>query len=206
MLVSSSRSSMSRPTSKSVRISDFAWCTRTPGLPDAKTFTTARLTASSASNAAGTHTAVSSPVGEGEAEQVAAARRADPKRADGDRLVPGANAVSVSTAPFASTSATSAVSRPSVGWLSTMGASSTSARRSNSERNSRNSKRCFTSPRSGGCTPSAAMLPRSTSIGASRRSTMTSAFLRTRVSFAARLSRSLGVCLSRLAKMPSSPP
>ena len=88
MLVSSSRSSMSRPTSKSVRISDFAWCTRTPGLPDAKTFTTARL-----------HGVVGEQCRrhpdrrvlsgrESEAEEIAAARRADPKRADGDRLSP----------------------------------------------------------------------------------------------------------------------
>ena len=87
------------------------------------------------------------------------------KRPDGDGLVPAPPARRASRRrPSTSSSATSAVSRPSVGWLSTMGASSTSASRSNSDRNSRNSKDA--SPRRDrGCTPSAAMLPRSTSIG-----------------------------------------
>ena len=111
------------------------------------------------------------------------------------------------TAPAASTSMTSAVTCPSDGWIATIGASSTSARRSNSERNSRNSNSRFTSPRSGGCTPSAAMFAEVDVDGRVASQHHHLGVLAHPRLVAPRGSRGAsGVCLSRLAKMPSSPP
>ena len=79
---------------------------------------------------------------------------------------------------------------------------SASRSRSNSERNSRNSNRRFTSTWSG----FTAVASRSTSIGASWRSSISSKFLRARSSCSMSDAFSLGVWASTLAKMPSRPP
>ena len=80
---------------------------------------------------------------------------------------------------------------------------SASARRSAKVLNSRKSNRRLTSSGLG----TIANASKSTeSSGASRRSTIRSRFMRARSSCSTRLSRSLGVCLSALAKIPSRPP
>ena len=80
---------------------------------------------------------------------------------------------------------------------------SASASRSANVLNSRKSNRRLTSS---GLGTIASESKSTASSGASRRSTIRSRFLRARPSCSARLSRSLGVCLSTLAKIPSSPP